>query len=291
MSASVSVRIGIGQQHPIRRSLRRFLKRRGAVIGLIVVLLFILTAVLAPLLSPYDPTATNFAALMHPPSPSHLMGTDTLGRDTFSRIIWGARSSLIAGVISVALAMGVGIPLGLVAGFFQGWLDEIIMRLTDALMAFPFLVLAIALAAALGPNLINAMVAIGIATMPVFVRLTRGQVLSITAEDYVQAARGLGASNQRLMFIHIFPNVFSPLLVQGTLQIATAIIAEAILSYLGLGQQPPTPSWGGMLNTAQSYMAQDPFLAVWPGIMIFIVVLAFNLFGDGLRDALDPRKA
>jgi peptide/nickel transport system permease protein len=218
------------------------------------------------------------------------MGTDEIGRDILSRMIWGARASLIAGVISVLLAVALGVPFGLVAGYFGGWLDQIISRATDALLAMPFLILAIALAAFLGPSLTNAMIAIGLSAMPIFVRLTRGQVLSVKTEDYVEGARAVGLNDFAILLRYILPNVFAPVLVQATLTIATAIILEAALSFLGLGQQPPSPSWGSMLNVAKNFLTQAPWMAWWPGAAIFLVVLGFNLLGDGLRDALDPRE-
>lgn len=271
------------------RALRRLLGRPLAVFGALVVLFFVIVAVFAPYLAPYDPATTDFLAVRQAPSERYLLGTDDVGRDVLSRVIYGARASLVAGVISVAIAIVLGVPLGLISGYYRGRIDEVIMRFTDALLSFPFLILAVALAAALGPSLTNAMIAIGIATTPTFIRLTRGQVLSVGAEDYVQAARALGVGDARLLFRHILPNAFAPLLVQATLTIAQAIIAESSLSFLGLGVQPPTPSWGGMLNTAKNFMNGAPWMAVWPGLSIFVTVLAFNVFGDGLRDALDPR--
>jgi peptide/nickel transport system permease protein len=207
-----------------------------------------------------------------------------------SRMIWGAQASLLAGVISVAIAMAVGVPLGIVAGYFGGWADAVISRCTEALLAAPFLILAIALAAFLGPSLTNAMIAIGISATPLFIRLTRGQVLNVKVEDYVDSARAIGLPTRLILSRYILPNVLPPILVQATLTIATAIIAEASLSFLGLGQQPPAPSWGSMLNTAKNFLNQAPWMALWPGISIFFVVLGFNLLGDGLRDALDPRE-
>ncbi len=278
----------------VRRSLRsrvwrKLLRRKGAMLGAILALLFLGVAVFAPYLAPYDPLRTDWSAVRAPPSPEHWLGTDELGRDVLSRVIWGARASLLAGVVSVAIAMVLGVPLGLLSGYYRGWIDEVIMRFTDALLAFPFLILAIALAAMLGPSLTNAMIAIGVSTAPAFIRLARGQVLSVMVEEFVQAARALGASDARIMLKHVLPNAFSPLLIQGTLAVAAAIIAESSLSFLGLGQQPPAPSWGSMLNVAKNFLAEAPWMAVWPGIAIFITVLAFNLLGDGLRDALDPR--
>jgi len=205
-------------------------------------------------------------------------------------VIYGARASLLAGCISIAIALSIGVPLGLIAGYVGGFVDALISRITDAMLAIPFLILAIALAAFLGPSLGNAMIAIGISTTPIFVRLTRGQVMAVKVEDYIEAARAVGNPRWRIALVHILPNIMPALLVQATLSIATAIIAEAALSFLGLGQQPPAPSWGSMLNSAQRFLVTAPWMAVWPGVAIFLTVLSFNLFGDGLRDALDPRR-
>ena len=234
--------------------------------------------------------ATDWGAVRKPPTGAHPFGTDEIGRDVLARMIWGAQASLLAGVVSVGIAVVLGVPLGIVAGYFGGWTDAVISRCTEALLAAPFLILAIALAAFLGPSLTNAMIAIGISATPIFIRLTRGQVLSVKAEDYVTSARAIGLPTPKILTRYIFPNVLPPVLVQATLTIATAIIAEASLSFLGLGQQPPAPSWGSMLNTAKNFLNQAPWMAMWPGIAIFLVVLGFNLLGDGLRDALDPRE-
>jgi peptide/nickel transport system permease protein len=255
-----------------------------------VILFFVGIALAAPLVSPYDPIATDWLVVRKAPSLRHLFGTDEIGRDVLSRVIWGARASLLAGLVSVSIALSLGMPLGLVSGYQGGIVDGVAMRMIDAMLAIPFLILAIALAAFLGPNLTNAMIAIGVSQMPVFARLTRAQVLAAKHEDYVEAARALGNPDWRILLRHILPNISAPILVQATLAIAAAIIAEASLSFLGLGQQPPAPSWGSMLNTAKNFLSQAPWMAVWPGLAIFSLVLSFNLLGDGLRDALDPRR-
>jgi peptide/nickel transport system permease protein len=276
-------------ESPARRAWRRLLKRKGAVAGLVVIVLFILLALFAPLISPYDPIATSWSLVRKPPSALHWFGTDDLGRDILVRVIYGARASLMAGAISVGIALGVGVPLGLLSGYRGGFIDALISRITDAMLACPFLILAIALSAFLGPSLGNAMIAIGITTTPIFIRLTRGLVMNVKVEDYVEAARAMGNPRWRIALFHILPNIMPALLVQATLSIAAAIIAEAALSFLGLGQQPPAPSWGSMLNAAQRFLTNAPWMAIWPGLAIFLVVLSFNLVGDGLRDALDPR--
>jgi peptide/nickel transport system permease protein len=277
-------------ERPWRRALRRLVRRRAAIAGLALVLIFAAVAILAPLVSPHDPLATNWALVRKPPSALHPFGTDEIGRDVLARIIWGSRASLLAGLVSVSLALTAGVPIGLVSGYAGGIVDGVLMRLIDAMLAIPFLVLAIALAAFLGPSLTNAMIAIGISQTPIFARLTRGQVMSVKHEDYIEAARALGNPHRRILLRHIFPNIVPPLMVQATLAAAAAIIAEASLSFLGLGQQPPDPSWGSMLNTAKNFLSQAPWMALWPGMGIFLLVLSLNLFGDGLRDALDPRR-
>jgi peptide/nickel transport system permease protein len=277
-------------ESPARRALRRVTRRKGAMIGLGLITVFILLAVLAPLVAPYDPIATSWSLVRKPPSMAHWFGTDDLGRDVLTRVIYGARASLSAGAISVGIALAVGVPVGLVSGYRGGFVDALISRITDAMLACPFLILAIALAAFLGPSLGNAMIAIGISATPIFVRLTRGEVMSIKVEEYIDAARSVGDSNWRIAVGHILPNAMPALLVQATLSVAAAIIAEAALSFLGLGQQPPYPSWGSMLNAAQRFLTNAPWMAIWPGLAIFLVVLSFNLLGDGLRDALDPQN-
>jgi peptide/nickel transport system permease protein len=276
-------------ESPARRALRRLFKRKGAVIGLVVVATFILLALFAPFVAPYDPIATSWSLVRKAPSAQHWFGTDDLGRDVLSRVMYGARASLMAGAISVGIALSIGVPLGLLSGYRGGFIDALISRITDAMLACPFLILAIALAAFLGPSLSDAMIAIGISATPIFIRLTRGQVMVVKVEDYVEAARAMGNPRWRIALFHILPNIMPPLLVQATLSIATAIIAEAALSFLGLGQQPPAPSWGSMLNAAQRFLTNAPWMAIWPGLAIFLVVLSLNLVGDGLRDALDPK--
>ena len=276
---------------PARRALRTLLRHRLAMFGLVVVVAFIAAALLAPWISPADPLATSWTAIRRAPSAAHWFGTDENGRDVLSRVLWGARASLLAGAIAVGGALLIGVPIGRLAGLAGGWVDAVISRIADAMLAVPFLILAIALAAFLGPALENAMLAIAISASPVFVRLTRGMALEAATTDYAEAARAMGNPPGRTALVHILPNIAPPLLVQATLSIAEAIIAEASLSFLGLGQQPPLPSWGSMLNSAQRFIENAPWLAIFPGMAIFTLVLALNLLGDGLRDALDPRSS
>jgi peptide/nickel transport system permease protein len=276
---------------PIRRPhlVRRVLRRPVALTATLVVVAFVVIALGAPYWAPYDPIKTDYRAIRNAPSAAHLLGTDEVGRDVLSRLIWGARASLLAGAVPVTIALLVSLPLGLLSGCAGGWLDGLIMRVTDAMLAIPFLIVAIALAAFLGPSLINAMLAIGIAALPTFLRLARGTALALTTEEFVVSAQALGCSRLRVAVRHVLPNMLPPLLIQSSLTVAAAIIAEASLSFLGLGQQPPAPSWGSMLNAAQRYLSQAPWIALYPGLMIFTVVMALNVVGDGLRDALDPR--
>ena len=274
---------------PGQRAWRRLLRRRGAMLGLVIVVFFVVMAVFAPYIAPYDPMATSWSAVRIAPSAQYWFGTDEIGRDVLSRVVWGARASLLAGLVSVCISMALGVPIGLLAAYAGGWTDGLISRFTDSMLAVPFLILAIALAAFLGPSLTNAMIAIGVSATPIFIRLTRAQVLAVKVEDFVEAARAVGNPHWRIALRHILPNVLPPLIVQSTLAIAAAVIAEASLSFLGLGQQPPAPSWGSMLNTAKNFVDQAPWMAIWPGLSIFLLVLSFNLLGDGLRDALDPK--
>jgi peptide/nickel transport system permease protein len=268
---------------------RRFLRRPAAVGSLAVVAAVVLAAVFARWVAPYAPDETDFDALLASPSREHLLGTDELGRDTLSRIIWGARASIQAGFFATVIAMAIAVPIGLIAGYYRGRIDTVIARVTDVLLAFPFLILAVGLAAILGPSLLNATLALGIAAVPPLVRIARGEALALREEDYVRAAVANGADDTVILGRHILPNMTSTLLVQATLTIPAAIIGEAVLSFLGLGVQPPTPSWGVMLNAAQPYLSQEAWLAVYPGLAIVITALAFNLLGDGLRDVLDPK--
>ena len=256
----------------------------GAIVGAVV-----LAALLGPLVAPYSPTQQDVRNILKPPAVAHVLGTDELGRDTLTRVLYGAQVSLQVGVLAVGISLLIGVTLGLVAGYLRGLTDAGVMRLMDGLLALPTLVLALAITAMLGPSLTNAMLAIGITGVPVFARLVRGQVLSVRELDYIQAARSLGAGDGRVMLTHVLPNVLAPIVVQASLAMPTAILAEAGLSFLGLGVQPPTPSWGAMLNTAKGYLQQDPWMAIAAGTAIFVTVLGFNFLGDAVRDALDPR--
>lgn len=274
----------------VRDFFARLIRARLAGVGLAIISVFALAAVLAPFIAPYSPTKQQITNGLKPPTMEHWLGTDQLGRDTLSRILYGGQASLQVGIIAVGIALLVGVTLGLIAGYWNNsWLEVVIMRGMDALLAFPALVLALALVAALGPNLRNAIIAVGIVGIPAYARLTRGQVLSVKERDFVEAARALGASNFRIILAHILPNVTAPLIVQSSLGIAGAILAEAALSFLGLGVQPPTPSWGEMLNAGRGYLEIDPWLIFAPGSAIFLCVLGFNFLGDGIRDVLDPR--
>jgi len=271
--------------------LRRFAGNRLAVVGAAIILLLILVAIFAPLLATNDPIFDqDYGNLLSGPDAVHWMGTDDLGRDIFSRMLYGARISLQAAMIAVGLAFCTGVPIGIASGYFRGFWDEwIVMRIVDALQAFPPLILALALAAALGGGFYNAMVAVGIGFAPAFIRLARGQAMSIRNLDYVMAARAVGAGHMRIMWRYVLPNAMAPLVIQATFAMGSAIIAEAGLSYLGLGAKPEDPSWGSMLHIAQGYLNTNPTLALWPGVAIFAVVLGFNLLGDGIREVFDPK--
>ena len=274
----------------VRDFFARLLRARLAGVGLLLIALFALSALLAPWLAPYSPTKQRVTNALKPPSAEYLLGTDELGRDILTRVMYGGQASLQVGIIAVGIAMFVGVTLGLIAGYWSNsLLEQVIMRAMDALLAFPTLVLALALVAALGPSLQNAIIAVGIVGIPSYARLTQGQVLSVREREYVVAARTVGAPDVRIILRHILPNVTAPLIVQSSLGVAFAILAEAGLSFLGLGVQPPTPSWGSMLNAGRGYLDIDPWLVIGPGMAIFLAVLGFNFLGDGIRDVLDPQ--
>jgi peptide/nickel transport system permease protein len=273
-----------------RRIWRRIRRNPLAVTGLLIVCVAVVVAVLAPLLAPYSFDKVDFAIPLQPPSGHHWFGTDSIGRDQLSRAMYGLRASVLVGLLSVVLSLAVGVPLGLVAGFY-GFLDPVVSRLTDTLLAFPFLVLAVGLAAILGPSLTTAIIAIGIAQIPAVIRVTRSETLRLRGMDFVAAAIAGGATDLVLLRRHILPNAVNALIVQATVAVPGAIIGEAVLSFLGLGVRPPTPSLGVMLADAQTFIRDGPWMAVFPGVTIVVLTLALNLLGDGLRDALDPRES
>lgn len=272
-----------------RRFIRVFLGRKIVLVGLIIVVIFLFIAATAPLLAPYGPNEQDLRNTLSDPSSEHLLGTDSFGRDTLSRILYGSRISLMVGVIAVGIAAGAGMILGLIAGYFGGWWNTIIMRVMDALMAFPMILLALLLTSVLGGGLINVMIALGISLMPGYARIMCGQVLSIRENDYVLAGQSTGSTAFRIMLRHIFPNSIQPVLVMVTMMIGATILAEAGLSYLGIGVEVTTPTWGGMINDGYRFLTTDPILSFAPGIAIMLVVFGFNMVGDGLRDALDPK--
>jgi len=271
--------------------LRRPAWRRSplTVAGLVLILLLALIAMFAPLIAPADPLKQVLSTRLKPPSAEHWLGTDQLGRDVLSRMIYGARISLLIGTVVVGLAATIGTAIGLIAGYAGGWLDEGLMRLTDVFFAFPALILAMAISGALGPSLTNAMIAIAILSWPVYARLVRAQVLSLREREYVEAARSLGASSPSIVWQHILPNTLAPLLVQASFDMGSAILSAAGLSFIGFGAQPPTAEWGVMISDGRNYIVTQPWLSLFPGLAILLTVAAFNLIGDGLRDALDPR--
>jgi peptide/nickel transport system permease protein len=272
-----------------RAGFRRFCRHRGAVAGGLIALFFAAVACLAPWLAPHDPEAVQLAANLRPPSWAHPFGTDSLGRDVLSQTIYGARVSLTIGFVSLALALAGGVPVGALAAWAGGWVDRLTMRVVDVLVSFPTLLLAIIVITVFGPGLVQAMIAIGIAQVPLYARLTRSAVLRVRALDYVTAARAGGAPGGRILCRHVFPNCLSPLIVQSTLLFATAILSAAYLGFLGLGAQPPTPEWGTMLSKARDFLRVAPHVSIFPGVTIMLTVLGLNLLGDGLRDVLDPR--
>jgi glutathione transport system permease protein len=268
---------------------QKFKKQKSAMVAGIFILFLVVVAIFAPLIAPYDPYATDYGQAMMPPSPEHWAGTDIYGRDILTRIIYGTRISLSVGVSSVTIGAIVGVTLGLISGFFGGFLDEIIMRSADVLFAFPGILLAIAVVAILGPGLVNVVAAVAIFSIPTFARIVRSNTLSIKESLYVRAARSMGASDNRIMFVHIMPGTLSGAIVYFTMRIGTSILTASSLSFLGLGAQPPTPEWGAMLAESRDYIGVADHLTIFPGIAIFLTVLAFNIFGDGLRAAFDPK--
>ncbi|MFZ3579316.1 nickel transporter permease [Virgibacillus sp. DJP39] len=270
-------------------SMMRIVKSKTSFIGLLIILILLITALFAPLIATHSTTELDMFNKYQSPSMEHWFGTDALGRDIFSRIVYGTRISIQIGLIAVGISMIIGVTLGGIAGYFGKWVDQIIMRLVDILLAFPSILLAIALVAVLGPSLRNAMIAVGIVGIPQFARIVRSAVISVKETEYIEAARSIGAKNSRVLTQHVLPNCVAPIIVQATLGIGTAILDAAGLSFLGLGAQPPTPEWGAMLSDGQAALQNAPWVVAFPGLAIFFVVLGFNLFGDGLRDALDPR--
>ena len=269
--------------------LRRFARNKGAVVGVFIIFLIGFATIAAPLIVPYDPLDAKTEEARQGPTARHLMGTDEIGRDVLSRVVWGGRVSLRIGIIPVSIAAVTGTLLGLLSGYFGGLADTIIMRIIDIKMAFPGILLAVAIVAVLGPNIVNLMIAVGVTSVPLYTRLIRGSTLSAKQNLYVEAARALGCGNGRIILYHILPNVFAPLIVLMTLGTANAILVGSSLSFLGLGQQPPTPEWGSMLSAARRFLRIAWWMTVFPGLAISITVLSINLIGDGLRDALDPR--
>jgi len=278
---------------PIMRS-RRVWRRLAAeplgMAGALIVGLLLLVALLAPVFSPHPPDAINYRQILSPPSPQHLLGTDDLGRDVLSRLLYGAQLSLSAGISAVLLSVLVGVPIGLVAGYAGGMTDELVMRVFDSIIALPPLVLALTISAVLGPGLVNATIAIAIVAVPTYARLIRGQVLSIKNNDYILAARSVGVSSWTVLFRHILPNVISPVIVQAALGVGFAIILESSLSFIGLGAQPPTSTWGSMVQTGFQYLELAPWFVIAPSVAIFVAVLGANLLGEGLRNCLDPNQ-
>ena len=271
------------------RVLKKFLANKSAVIGAIVVGFFVLVALLAPWIAPFDPVKANFLAVRKAPSAMYWFGTDELGRDIFARLVHGARISLLVGVVAVAIALATGGTLGAIAGYFGGVVDNVIMRVMDVFLSIPILLLAIMIVAALGSSMTNLMIAIGLASMPTFARVVRASVLSVKDQEFVEAARAIGATNGHIILRHILPNCLSPIIVQATLRVATAILSTASLSFIGLGIKPPAPEWGAMLASGRNAIRDAPHVVVIPGLVIMITILALNLLGDGLRDALDPK--
>jgi peptide/nickel transport system permease protein len=287
-SAALSV-VSTPRVNEFRRIIKVMFGRWVVIVGTVMIILLILTSILAPVLAPYDPFEQNLRATLQQPTWEHLLGTDELGRDLLSRIIYGSQISLLVGIVTVTIAAVLGMSLGLIAGYFGRWADNIIMRIIDALLALPPMVLMLAIAAVLGGGLKNILIAVGIGMIPTYARLMRGQVITIREADYITASRSVGSPHIRIMSSHILPNCFAPLIVLITVNLGTAILAEASLSFLGIGITPPTPTWGSMVSLGYKYLLTNPMLSLAPGLAIMLIVLSFNMVGDGLRDALDPR--
>lgn len=292
-ATSAAERTSLGfqcKQTPRWRSiLGRVLRSKNAMIGLVVIVLLVLIAIFAPLISPFDPIAQDPLRTLYSPGSPYFFGTDQFGRDVFSRVLWGSRISLRIGLISVGIALVIGVAVGLVSGYYGGWIDSVLMRIIDIMLAFPGILLALAIVSVLGPSVTNLMVAVGISAIPEYARLTRGSVLSAREELYVDAARVVGAPNRLILWRHLLPNVITPIIVAATLGVGSAILVAAALSFLGLGSQPPTPEWGRMLSDGRAFLQDQWWISTFPGLAIMLTVLATNMFGDGLRDALDPR--
>jgi peptide/nickel transport system permease protein len=283
------IKLDVGPWERLRDGWRLIRRNKLAFAGLVIVGVLVVLAVIGPTIAPYDPTDLNVKIRTQGPSLAHPFGTDDRGRDVLSRVLYGARVSLKVGVIAVGISATVGTFLGAVSGYFGGWLDEVIMRLTDIMFAFPGILLAIAIMAVLGPSVTNAMIALGVVYTPIFARITRGSVLAVREDVFVEAARSIGAPASRIIARHIMPSVLAPVIVETTLSLAFAILAEAALSFLGLGTPPPAPSWGRMLSEGREFIQDAPWMGFFPGLAIILAVMGFNFLGDGLRDALDPR--
>ena len=273
----------------LRRTFKVMFSRWVVIVGTVIIVALILVAILAPFLAPYDPNEQHLTKVRVPPGHEFKLGTDDLGRDVLSRLIYGSRISLLVGIVAITIAGIVGVALGLTAGYYGGWIQAVIMRIIDSLMAIPPIILIMAIAAVLGAGLFNVLIAIGVGLTPTYTRLMCGQILALKENDYITAAKSIGASNPRIMLVHLLPNSFPPMLVLITLNMGTAILMEATVSFIGVGIAPPTATWGAMINTGYAYVLTDPLLSFLPGVAILLVCLAFNMVGDGLRDALDPR--
>ncbi|MGM0904749.1 MAG: nickel transporter permease [Bacillota bacterium] len=287
---NVPVRTSVSNRDvPWKRFLRNLSKNKAAVAGVVIVFIFILIAIFAPYIAPQDPLHMEITKKLESPSAEHWLGTDDKGRDILSRIIYGSRISLTVGVLSTLLGATIGIILGIVAGYYGRWVDSLLMRVCDVLLAFPGILLALAIVSVLGASTTNVIIAVAFFAVPTFARIVRGSTLGVKKLEYIDAIRAMGASDFRIIFMHILPNILSPIIVQATLYIASAIITASALSFLGMGTQPPDPEWGTMLSQGRSYIRQAPHVTLFPGLVILMVVIGFNLFGDGLRDALDPK--